>query len=234
MTPASVAAGRAAAQRKQQMRQRFPAIRSAAIAAAACVALLAGCATPPPPPVAPAQPPPPRSYVVLMEDLDGRVGSVVVRSGEATVVLERRLQAAELRPDSPRRFEPAPGQIERDFAAAIGARAQPAEIFRLYFATSAAKLAPESERVVDEILDAVRRRPAPDVSIIGHTDTVGEDAANERLGLQRAQWVARLLRQRGLEVVELTVASHGERDPLVPTPDATDEPRNRRVEVIVR
>lgn len=170
-----------------------------------------------------------------MDSLDGSVGSVVVRSGEATVVLERRLQAAELPPGSPpRRFEAAPQQIDRDFAAAVGARGLPAEVFRLYFATRAAKLAPESERVVDEILEAVNRRPAPDVSIIGHTDTVGDDAANERLGLERAQWVERMLRKRGLRAVEVTVASHGERDPLVATPDAIDEPRNRRVEVIVR
>lgn len=225
--------GRTAA---QDMRQRFPAYRASAIAAAAAfAALLAACAAPPPPPPPAPPPPAPRSYVVLMEDLDGSVGSVVVRSGQASVVLERRLQAAELLRDSPpTRFEPAPGQIERDFAAAIGARALPAEVFRLYFATSAARLSPESEHVVDEILAAVRRRPAPDVSIIGHTDTVGDDAANERLGLQRAQWVERMLGKRGLRAVEVTTTSHGEHDPLVPTPDATDEPRNRRVEVIVR
>ena len=46
--------------------------------------------------------------------------------------------------------------------------------------------------------------------------------------------MAELLRARGLEAMELRVESHGERNLLVATPDATAEPRNRRVEVLVR
>ncbi|MCF0020001.1 OmpA family protein, partial [Pseudomonas stutzeri] len=49
-----------------------------------------------------------------------------------------------------------------------------------------------------------------------------------------AQRMAELLRARGLEAMELRVESHGERNLLVATPDATAEPRNRRVEVLVR
>ncbi len=57
------------------------------------------------------------------------------------------------------------------------------------------------------------------------------------MGLLRAQRVADLLRARGVErlgILELQVRSHGERDLLVTTPDATAEPRNRRVEVLLR
>ena len=59
-------------------------------------------------------------------------------------------------------------------------------------------------------------------------------AANEQVGMRRAQRMAELLRARGLEAMELRVESHGERNLLVATPDATAEPRNRRVEVLVR
>jgi outer membrane protein OmpA-like peptidoglycan-associated protein len=88
--------------------------------------------------------------------------------------------------------------------------------------------------MIEEILADAKARAAADVSIIGHTDTVGDAAMNVRLGMERARWVAALLRRHGLAAVELTVTSHGEVDPLVPTPDGTDEARNRRVEVIVR
>ena len=50
----------------------------------------------------------------------------------------------------------------------------------------------------------------------------------------RAQAVAELLRTKGLEAMELRVESHGERNLLIATPDATAEPRNRRVEILVR
>jgi len=92
----------------------------------------------------------------------------------------------------------------------------------------------ESQALIPAILEATRTRPAPDVSVIGHTDTVGNSEANEKLALQRAQSVAETIRKAGLQVQDLTIASHGERNLLVSTPDNTPEPRNRRVEVTVR
>jgi outer membrane protein OmpA-like peptidoglycan-associated protein len=194
--------------------------------------LVAACAAPPAP--VPVQPPPVRSYVVLLESPDGHVGSVHVQKGQTTTVLEHSLQAVELDAESSRSFQLPQQKLESDFAGALAARPPLPETFRLYFATGVAHLTPESERLVRDLLAAVRSRAAPDVSIIGHTDTQGDEEANRRLGLQRARWVAQMLARHGLSAVEVTVASHGERDPLVPTPDGTDEPRNRRVEVIVR
>lgn len=194
--------------------------------------LAAACATPPAP--APPQPPSVRSYVVLLESPDGHLGAVEVRKGQTTTVLEHRLQALELDAASSRSFQATQERVDSDFAGALAARSPLPETFRLYFATGVAHLTPESERLVRDLLAAVRSRAAPDVSIIGHTDTQGDDEANQKLGLQRARWVATLLARHGLRGVEVTITSHGERDPLVPTPDGTDEPRNRRVEVIVR
>jgi outer membrane protein OmpA-like peptidoglycan-associated protein len=38
----------------------------------------------------------------------------------------------------------------------------------------------------------------------------------------------------GIPIDRIRVAGRGEREPLVPTADNVDEPRNRRVEIIVR
>lgn len=175
--------------------------------------------------------------MVLLPSDDGTTGAIIVTNARETVVLDRPLQA--LRLDGPQApefegFNATAGQVEGDFGPARAALPRAPEIFRLYFATNSAALAPASQRLVEDILDEVRRRPGADVSIIGHTDTVGEAASNERLGRERAEWVARLLRSRGLTAVAITVASHGESDLLVRTPDGTDEVRNRRVEVTVR
>ena len=74
----------------------------------------------------------------------------------------------------------------------------------------------------------------PDVTVVGHTDTTGDRAANFQLGLDRAMRVRRLLVEAGLDASLIEVISHGETDLLVPTPDETSEPRNRRVEIAVR
>jgi len=42
------------------------------------------------------------------------------------------------------------------------------------------------------------------------------------------------LRKRHIDVIDLRVSSHGERNLLIKTRDGVSEPRNRRVEVSVR
>jgi outer membrane protein OmpA-like peptidoglycan-associated protein len=104
-----------------------------------------------------------------------------------------------------------------------------------------AALMPESEadlkRVANELVQLARTRSL-DISVIGHTDTVGLGPMNYNLGLRRAELVADALRDalktQGLTSVPVTAQSHGEADLLVQTPDETPELRNRRVEITVR
>ncbi len=85
-----------------------------------------------------------------------------------------------------------------------------------------------------EILATVQARPVPEVSIVGHTDTTGAPPTNVDLGMRRAALIRDLLVGAGLDVRLVDVASHGETNPVVRTPDNTAEARNRRVEVTVR
>jgi outer membrane protein OmpA-like peptidoglycan-associated protein len=52
--------------------------------------------------------------------------------------------------------------------------------------------------------------------------------------LKRATFVQRLLVTAGLDAAIIEVLSHGEADPAIKTPNNTAEPRNRRVEIVVR
>ena len=54
------------------------------------------------------------------------------------------------------------------------------------------------------------------------------------MGLRRANVVAKQMRALGMPNLAMTVESLGERNLLIPTPDNTPEPRNRRVEITVR
>jgi len=70
--------------------------------------------------------------------------------------------------------------------------------------------------------------------VIGHTDTVGADAFNDKLSLERAQTVREILIGMGVPAQNITAAGRGRRELLVPTADNVSEPRNRRVELNVR
>lgn len=173
------------------------------------------------------------SYVVLLRDPDGKLGSVSVKNLQGEQVLSQAFKAATL-DGSKESYFVTEAQLQRDFGAALAARPALPEQFLLYFETGGAELTAESKARLQEILAHARARTALDMSVVGHTDTVGKADANEALALKRANAIAEQLRQLGLQSATLTVESHGERNLLVATPDETPEPRNRRVEVTLR
>jgi outer membrane protein OmpA-like peptidoglycan-associated protein len=107
-------------------------------------------------------------------------------------------------------------------------------LFRLYFVSGTDELTDESRAELRKVLDELRQRPIPDIAVIGHTDTVGELEANDVLSAQRAEKVKGFLVETGIAADRIQVSGRGEREPIVPTADNVDEPRNRRVEISVR
>lgn len=172
------------------------------------------------------------SYVVLLPDDDGQVGQITVQGAQGEARIDQAGQAARL--DGSGTFAPKPEQLQADFAATRSARPLLPVHFQLYFESGGLALTQDSAALLPQVIEAVERRPAADISIIGHTDTHGSDHDNEALGLTRARWLAEQLEQRGLKAVAISIESHGERNLLVATPDNTPEPRNRRVEIAIR
>lgn len=174
-----------------------------------------------------------KSYVVLLENPDGSTGAVVVKGSRGEQLIERAGQWAATDGST----LPAPvaaADIERDFGSAMAARPLLPERFLLYFESGGAQLTAASQALLPQIVAKAAQRPAVDVSIIGHTDSVGRAELNEELALKRAQAIAELIKSQGLQVHALSVESHGERNPLIKTADETAEPRNRRVEISLR
>ena len=175
----------------------------------------------------------PKSYVVLLESPDGTTGQVVVKGSKGEQVIDKARQGAPLDGTAP----PAPvdeAKFKRDFSEAMAARPAMPDHFLLYFESGGTRLTAESTAMLGKIIEAASKRPAVDISVIGHTDTAGKAELNESLALKRANEVAVMLKDKGLKVHALTVESHGERNLLVKTPDETPEPRNRRVEISIR
>lgn len=173
------------------------------------------------------------SYLVLLDNLDGTTGAVSVKGEKG----EQRLDQARLGVGADAATPPIPvsdAQIRRDFGAAMDAQPIPPERFILYFQADDRTLTPESEAVMPRLLASIAGRRFADVSIVGHTDTVGSEIVNEDAGLRLAQAADVIVRNHGARPYRLSIESQGEYVLLVPTPDETPEPRNRRAEVSVR
>ena len=202
------------------MNEAIPsALRFAALVASFSV-LLGGCAS--------------SGMVVLLPEKDGRPAAVAVKQGEREIVLDQPYAAANATPFGPRAFRSSPQEVEATFGAALGAQPDRAASFTLYFVEGKDEFTEESKRIVDRILSEIARRPVPDVLVVGHTDAVGSDASNDALGLQRAEAVRAALVRLGVPASDVHAISRGKRELAVPTPDGVAEPRNRRVEIVVR
>lgn len=174
--------------------------------------------------------------VILVPDPDGRVGSAEVVTDGGTQQLERAGDMTHVtRPSQP----PAavttadPNFITVTFADALAIEPLPPEKFLLFFETGSITLVPESQAVIPTLLASISQRKAITVDISGHTDAVGTDQFNDKLSMDRAEMVKELLLKNGVSADRIKVSSHGKGNPLVPTPDGTAEPRNRRVEITV-
>jgi len=174
---------------------------------------------------------------VLLEEEDGSVGAITVENdaGAQTVTQAgegTKVASATAAPSAPEAVSQE--EIDKTWGAALGVSPLKPHSFLLYFITGTDILTEASRRQLPDILDSLKAYPAPEVAVIGHTDRVGSAESNEKLALDRAEAIRDLLVREGLDPKLITVTSHGESNPLVPTEDNVDEPRNRRVEVTVR
>lgn len=176
-----------------------------------------------------------RSYVALLANEDGTVGKVHVSNSSGTTYLDTAREAAVIGAKAGKTFALDDTVLAKDFAGALAAIPMAPTSFLLYFQSGGAELTAASSASIPRVLEAVQARPAADISVIGHTDTVGDTARNDTLGMERSGRVAELIRQHAKsKPLRIAVESHGENNLLVPTPDNTEDSRNRRVEVTVR
>ena len=130
---------------------------------------------------------------------DGTVGTVVVQEGGREIVLDTAYASA--RTGAGGRLEAGqatPDEVRALFADALTAAPPRPVTFILYFVEGTDQFTPESQALVDQILVTIATRPAPDLTVAGHTDAVGTDQVNDALSLRRAERVRALLIGRGI------------------------------------
>jgi outer membrane protein OmpA-like peptidoglycan-associated protein len=177
------------------------------------------------------------TLVVLPKAPDGHVGAVMVRplDGGEAVLVNRPYVEASLRDTKTVRTSPIdPKGVNETFGKTLAALPVQPTSYLMYFVEGTDELNPDAKRTIDRIVAEVIARPSPEIAVVGHTDFIGTDQYNDTLSLQRALRVRDLLVQRGIPAKIIQAAGRGKREPLVQASDDVAEPRNRRVEIIVR
>ena len=175
------------------------------------------------------------AVVVLLPDADKTVGRAGVENKAGAVDLDDANEGARVRKNQrPTVFRLGDADVQQMFAEALAALPPAPQRFALNFRFESDELTDEARALVPDILALMRQRPDADVVVTGHTDTMGTARANFDLGLKRAMMVRNLLISAGLDAAQIQVSSLGETDLFVRTPDETPEPRNRRVDIVVR
>ena len=102
------------------------------------------------------------------------------------------------------------------------------------FPVDSAKLSPEAIQRLTDFADKLKNdNRNVYLEIQGHTDSRGSDAANQRLGEQRAEAVRLFMNQHGVPLNRMSTISYGKKDPVTDNKNRTNRAQNRRVVLIV-
>jgi outer membrane protein OmpA-like peptidoglycan-associated protein len=177
------------------------------------------------------------NFIVLSPANDGSVGALKVATNKGSEILSEDGKAIfigdrDSTPSTPSPINHADTQLI--FQDALRVHPLMPQSFILYFQFNSNELTDESKNLIGNILAAIKKRESRDISVIGHTDRTGSDNYNRKLSLERAQLVYNILSSENVSADDMTIIYHGEGNPLIPTADNIPEPRNRRVEVMVR
>ena len=125
------------------------------------------------------------------------------------------------RPPAPAPVAPAPTSEKVTFAADA------------FFDFDKAVLKPEGKAKLDDLSSKLRGMNLEVVIAVGHTDSVGTDAYNQRLSIRRAEAVKAYLVGKNVEANRIYTEGKGEKQPVADNKTAAGRAKNRRVEIEV-
>ncbi|MFM9862514.1 MAG: OmpA family protein [Micropepsaceae bacterium] len=106
-----------------------------------------------------------------------------------------------------------------------------AKQFIIFFGFDKCDITAEADRVLGEAADTAKAEGSAKVQIVGHTDTSGSPAYNQRLSECRSGAAKSNLVGKGIPDAAISTSGKGEGDLMVKTDDGVKEPQNRRATI---
>ncbi|RPD40652.1 OmpA family protein [Chitinophaga barathri] len=122
--------------------------------------------------------------------------------------------------------------IKEQYAAEITKEVSSKSV-QVQFETGSSVIKPESYAVLDDILKSAVVAEGLKLGIYGHTDNVGNDAANMKLSNDRAESVKAYLQGKGLAAARLESKGFGASKPEEDNGTAAGRAKNRRVQIVL-
>ena len=101
------------------------------------------------------------------------------------------------------------------------------------FQTDGFSLTPASQQQLTQIADKLKACPDPKITVVGHTDSSGNDAINVPLSGSRAKAVGDYLVSQGVVADRVTSKGVGAAEPVAPNDTPAGKAQNRRVDITV-
>ena len=86
---------------------------------------------------------------------------------------------------------------------------------------------------LDDLVSKLQGMNLEVIIAVGHTDSIGTDAYNQRLSVRRAEAVKAYLVSKGIEANRVYTEGKGEKQPVADNKSAAGRAKNRRVEIEV-
>jgi len=105
--------------------------------------------------------------------------------------------------------------------------------YMTFFEFASVKLSDQSMATISQAAQVYKTKANARVAVTGYADTVGSAAANMQLSQRRADAVKGGLVKAGVPAAAITTAASGDTGTLVNTGPQQNEPRNRRVAIVI-
>jgi outer membrane protein OmpA-like peptidoglycan-associated protein len=100
------------------------------------------------------------------------------------------------------------------------------------FETNKSDIKPESEAIINQVVELLSKNENLSISIEGHTDNVGAPSANQTLSENRAKSVFTALVNKGIGTSRLSTKGYGQTKPIADNSTEEGRFKNRRVEIV--
>lgn len=102
-----------------------------------------------------------------------------------------------------------------------------------FFDVNKAVVKPEGKAKMDDLVSKIKGVNLEVIIAVGHTDSDGADAANQKLSIKRAEAVKAYLVSKGIEKNRVYTEGKGEKQPVADNKTKDGKTKNRRVEIEV-
>ena len=102
-----------------------------------------------------------------------------------------------------------------------------------FFDFNKADLKPEAKSKLDDLVSKTKEINLEVIIAVGHTDSIGGDAYNDKLSVKRAESIKTYLTSKGLEANRVYTEGKGKKQPVADNKTAEGRAKNRRVEIEV-